>query len=72
MTDADLTFLTRKIDRMMTEVASMRDDMSVLTAIVLRLDGTQSATLTEMRAVHTQIGRMNDRVRKLENSESSV
>jgi hypothetical protein len=70
MTDADLTFITRQFDRLIADVASLRDDMSVMTAIVLRLDGSQSALLTELRAVHTQIGRMNDRVRKLENSGS--
>jgi hypothetical protein len=38
----------------------------VLTAIVLRLDGTLTALLQETRATHTQIARMNDRVLKLE------
>jgi hypothetical protein len=66
MTDADLTFITRQFDRLMTDVSSLRDDVNVLTAIVLRLDGSQSALLTEVRAVHSQISRMNDRVRKLE------
>ena len=47
----------------------MRDDIGVLTAIVMRRDGSQSAMLTELRAVHVQIARSGDRVRKLENSE---
>lgn len=64
----DLNFIAHQLDRLTTEMSSVRDDMNVLTAIVLRLDGSQSALLTELRATHTQIARMNDRVRKMENS----
>jgi hypothetical protein len=66
LTDPDLNFVVRKIDHLITEVASLRDDMGVLTAMVLRLDGSHTALLQEMRATHTQFARMNDRVRKLE------
>jgi hypothetical protein len=54
MTDADLTFLTRQNERLITEVSSLRDDMNVLTAIVLRLDGSMTALLQENRAIHTR------------------
>jgi hypothetical protein len=57
-------------ERLIAEVSSLRDDMSVMTAIVLRLDGSQSALLAELRATHSQIARMNDRIRKLEDSET--
>jgi hypothetical protein len=53
----------------MTDVASLRDDMGVLTAIVLRLDDSMSAMLQETRAPHSQIARMNERVRKLEDAQ---
>jgi len=66
MTDADVSFLARQTERLMTDVGSLRDDVAVLTAIVLRLDGSMTALLQEMRATHAQIGRMNDRIRKLE------
>jgi hypothetical protein len=66
MTDADINFLARQSERIMSEIASLRDDAAVLTSIVLRLDGSMTAVLQEMRATHTQIARMNDRVRKLE------
>jgi hypothetical protein len=69
MTDADLNFLARQSERILTEIASLRDDMAVLTAMVLRLDGSHSALLQETRATHAQIARMNDRVRKLEEGE---
>lgn len=62
----DLNFLARQLQRLTTDVASMRDDMQVLTSIVLRQDGTLTALLGETRATHTQIARMNERIRKLE------
>lgn len=70
-----LEFLTRYFDRLTTEVGSLRDDVQVDTAIVLRLNNTcehYGALLTDMlaelRAIHQQIARMNDRIRKLEDS----
>jgi hypothetical protein len=64
----DLNFLARQQQRLSLDVASLRDDMQVLTSIVLRLDGTLTALLQETRATHTQIGRMNERIRKLESA----
>jgi hypothetical protein len=40
--------------------------VAVLTAVVMRLDGSHVALLQETRATHAQITRMNDRIRKLE------
>ena len=48
MTEADLNFLARQNERLMTDVASLRDDNAVLTAIVTRLDGSAGALLAEM------------------------
>lgn len=42
--------------------------MTVLTAMVTRLDGSMNAPLQETRATHSQIARMNDRIRKLEDA----
>ncbi|MCC6776189.1 MAG: hypothetical protein IT537_06055 [Hyphomicrobiales bacterium] len=41
-------------ERIVTELASLRDDMTVLTAIVSRLDGSMTALLQETRATHSQ------------------
>lgn len=68
MTEPDLTFIARQIERLVNDVASLRDDIGVLTAIVLRQDGTLTALLHEIRVTHTQIARMNDRIRKLEDA----
>jgi hypothetical protein len=68
MTDPDLNFLARQIERLINDVGSVRDDMCVLTAMVLRQDHTLARLVEEVRAVPEQIGRMNDRIRKLEDA----
>ena len=42
MSDEPITleFLARQQQRMLEEMASMRDDMQLLTVMVMRLDGT--------------------------------
>ncbi len=49
-TPVDLQFLSRQIQRLTSDVASLRDDMQILTSIVLRQDGTMTALLQETRA----------------------
>jgi hypothetical protein len=61
-----LEFLARQQQRMLEEMGSMRDDMQVLTAMVMRLDATVSLVLTELRAMHSQHQRLANRVRRLE------
>ena len=58
--------LARQLQRVTTDVTSLRDDMQVLTSIVLRQDGTLAALLQETGATHTQIQRMNERIRGFE------
>jgi hypothetical protein len=53
--DADLNFLARQNERILTEIASLRDDLTVLTAIVIRLDGSHTALLQETRATHAAL-----------------
>lgn len=44
----DLNFLARQLQRLTTDVASLRDDMQVLTSIILRQDGTLTSLLQEL------------------------
>lgn len=64
MIEPDLTFIARKLDQVLIEIANMRDDIIVQTAICQRVDGSIQTLVTEMRAVHRQIARINDRMRK--------
>jgi hypothetical protein len=62
----DLSFIARQLERVIAEQASMRDEMRVQLAIIMRLDTTLAAVLHELRETHTQIARINDRILKLE------
>jgi hypothetical protein len=62
----DLAYVGRALQRLTSEVASLRDDMHVLTAIVQRLDNSQGRILEEIRAMHRQHSRFGQRLRQLE------
>ena len=52
---ATLEFLARQQDRILAELASLRDDFNVLTAIVQRLDNNSTRLLAEIRATRSQV-----------------
>jgi hypothetical protein len=62
----DLAYVGPALQRLTAEVASLRDDMHVLTAIVQRLDNSQGRMLAEIRAMHAQHARFGERLRHLE------
>ena len=62
----DLTLIAWQLRPVLSEMGSLRDDMTVLTAIAMRQDNTLSALLTEVRAMHSQHSRLANRVRALE------
>jgi hypothetical protein len=61
-----LEFLSRQQSRILDEIASFRDDSTVLTAITLRLEASLTALITETRAMHSRHARLERRVRTLE------
>jgi len=61
-----LEFLGAQMERMLAEQAAMRDDIRVLTAIVLRHENTLVDMLQQIRAMVAQHQRFNDRLRRLE------
>ncbi|MGD0105210.1 MAG: hypothetical protein ABSC06_14380 [Rhodopila sp.] len=63
---ADLTWITEQQRQILTKLSSVRDDIAALTAIALRQDGTLTAVLGEIRAMHAQHSRLADRVRDLD------
>jgi hypothetical protein len=68
-----LEFLGAQMERVFSELrairadqAEMRDDIRVLTAIVLRHENTLKDILGQIRAMVAQHQRFNDRLRRLE------
>jgi hypothetical protein len=62
----DLAYIGQALQRLTGEVASLRDDMHVLTAIGQRMDNSRGRLLEEVRAIHSQHSRLRERVRQLE------
>jgi hypothetical protein len=62
----DLNFTAKRLDQLGNDVGNMRDDMTVLTAMVSRLEASVTSLVQEMRATHSQMARFDNRLRKLE------
>jgi hypothetical protein len=62
----DLAYIGRALQRLTTEVASLRDDMRVLTTIVLRHEETLIRILDQITAMVAQNARVVDRLRAFE------
>jgi hypothetical protein len=57
-----LDFLAQQQAKILNELADMRADMTVLLAITQRLDATVGGLSNEMRALHSQLGRIRLRL----------
>lgn len=73
MADVTLDFLAQQQGKILAELAGMRaeraDDRAdnvVLLAIVQRLDASVQGLTNEVRALHGQIGRLANRMQRLE------
>jgi hypothetical protein len=63
-----LEFLARQQAKLLDEMASFRDDMTVMAAILARVEGSVSALITETRAMHSRHARLERRVTALEDA----
>lgn len=66
----DRGLITRQLRQLLTDVGSLREDVNVLTSIVLRQDSTLTALLSEVRAMHSQHARFGNRLRQLEGHDT--
>jgi hypothetical protein len=64
-----LEFVARQLDRVLNRIGTVEDQVTVLTGIVMRVDGSIEGLATEMRGMYRLIERLEHRVRKLEDSE---
>ena len=49
-----LEFIAAQLQRVLSELRILRDDVDVLAAITRRLDNNQAMMLDELRAMHSQ------------------
>jgi hypothetical protein len=67
-----LEFLGKHLERVIAEQNSIRDDLRVLTTIVLRLEGTLNVVLDRLHAVVSQHQRFDARLRQLEEAPTPL
>ncbi len=60
------TDLLKQGERVLNEVASLRDDMTVTMARMDRLDSAVGLAVVELRAMHGAFSKLSQRVRTLE------
>jgi hypothetical protein len=65
----NLKFLARQNERVLNEIASFREDMTVLTAIAMRLESAVDSLKVEVRALSSKLSRIENRVNKLEDAQ---
>jgi hypothetical protein len=61
-----LEFIARQLDRVLKDQAAMREDITVMAAMMRRFDGTLDGLLHEVRAEHARHARVDQRLRDLE------
>jgi len=73
MVEPTLEFIGKQLERLIGDVATIRDEQIVQGAMLSRLDsrigGVEAVVLAELRSLHNHLGRMDQRVRKLEDAE---
>ena len=69
MAKVDLEFLARQIERVINDVAGLKDDVMVVLARLDRIDATTHSLVTEVRAMHSRHERLSRRVDRLEERE---
>ena len=68
----DLGLLARQQRQIMSDTGSLKDDMGVMMAILMRLDGTIAGLINEIRAIHSQQSRVSNRLRALETTSNEA
>ena len=66
-TPITLEFLAQQLDRILSEMVLLCDDMTVLGERCCRLDATVTGMLEEVRAAHAQYARLDHRGAQIEN-----
>jgi hypothetical protein len=66
MAKIDLEFLARQLERVITDIGALKDDMMVVMARLDRIDATAQSVGVEVRATHSRRERLARRVERLE------
>jgi hypothetical protein len=67
----DLEFIARQFERVITDLATLKDDAMVVMARLDRIDATVQSLVVEVRAMHSRHERLARRVERLEEQPRS-
>ncbi len=71
MAKVDLEFLARQIERVISDLATLKDDAMVVMARLDRIDATVQSLVVEVRAMHSRHERLARRVEHVEDRAQS-
>lgn len=66
MAKVDPEFLARQLDRVLQDIAALKDDATVVMARLDRIDATAQSLVVEVRAMHSHHERLAKRVDRLQ------
>jgi hypothetical protein len=69
MEKVDLEFLARQMERLLDDLADLKDDMAVLMARLERMEATSNILQAEIRATHNRRDRLSKRAAGLESRD---
>jgi hypothetical protein len=64
--EVSIEFVSRQLDRVLTEMRGLRQDIDMLTRIVLRLDSTVDALREDVKTLWLSQGDLRRRIEALE------
>jgi hypothetical protein len=64
--NVSLDFLARQLERVLTRLGAIEDQLTVLSGMAIRHDGALTGLATEFRGLAQSVSRADHRLRKLE------
>jgi hypothetical protein len=68
MTEPTLEFVSRQLERVLDRLGSIEDQITVLTGMAMRQDGSLAGLTVEVRGLVHSIARIENRLRKVEDA----
>lgn len=71
MPEPTLEFLSRQLERVLDRLSSIEDQITILTGMSIRHDGSLSGLAVEVRGLVQSVARIDHRLRKIEEAENA-
>ena len=68
MPEVSLEIIAKRLERLLGEIADVRDEQLVTNAMLRAMEASQQAMFVQLTTMTRQFSRLNDRVAKLEDA----